>query len=119
MQTHKFLTLVLFCGTVFAVHAADVPENVKERNQFREFQLGQGMIYEVYVKSGDGGISLFRGGGIGNALAMTLNTASNVMAITKAGQSTEKGLSKDVSEMLKRGSGGGSSGGGNSGRGTQ
>ncbi|MGN0870803.1 MAG: hypothetical protein ACI4UV_06380 [Victivallales bacterium] len=54
MQTHKFLTLVLFCGTVFAVHAADVPENVKERNQFREFQLGQGMIYEVYVKSGDG-----------------------------------------------------------------
>ena len=63
--------------------------------------------------------SLFRGGGIGNALAMTLNTASNVMAITKAGQSTEKGLSKDVSEMLKRGSGGGSSGGGNSGRGTQ
>ena len=64
-------------------------------------------------------ISLFRGGGIGNALAMTLNTASNVMAITKAGQGTEKGLSKDVSEMLKRGSGGGNSGSGNTGGGTQ
>ena len=54
MLTHKLFTFALLCGTVFAVHAADVPENVKERNQFREFQLGQGMIYEVCVKSGDG-----------------------------------------------------------------
>lgn len=50
-------------------------------------------------------ISLFRGGGIGNAVAMTLNTASNVMAVSKAGQGTEKNLGKSVTDTVGRISG--------------
>ncbi len=48
-------------------------------------------------------ISLFRGGGIGNALAMSLNTASNVMSVAKAGQGAEKNFGKSVSDALGRG----------------
>lgn len=35
-------------------------------------------------------ISLFRGAGIGNALAMSLNTASNVMAVVRTGQTAAR-----------------------------
>ncbi len=54
MQKHKLFTLALLCGTAFAMNAAELPESVQKNNLFQEFRLGQGMIYEVYVKSGDG-----------------------------------------------------------------
>lgn len=62
-------------------------------------------------------IALFRGGGLGNALAMSLNTASNVMALSRAGLKTSRGLGGNISDMLRRGSGkdgssGNSAGGG-------
>ncbi|GEM_PF-3346672 len=41
-------------------------------------------------------ISLFRGAGIGNALALSLNTASNVMSVVKAGQGAGKGMAGKV-----------------------
>ncbi|MDD5597958.1 MAG: hypothetical protein PHV82_08440 [Victivallaceae bacterium] len=47
-------------------------------------------------------ISLFRGSGIGNAMAMTLNTASNIMAVSKAGQSVGKSVGKSVSDAISR-----------------
>ena len=37
-------------------------------------------------------LSLFRGAGIGNALAMSLNTGANVTSLIKAGHSTEKSI---------------------------
>lgn len=36
------------------MNATELPESVQKNNLFQEFRLGQGMIYEVYVKSGDG-----------------------------------------------------------------
>lgn len=54
MQKHKLFTLALLCGTAFAMNATELPESVQKNNLFQEFRLGQGMIYEVYVKSGDG-----------------------------------------------------------------
>ncbi len=54
MQKHKLFTLALLCGTAFAMNAAELPESVQKTNQFQEFQLAQGTVYEVYVKSGDG-----------------------------------------------------------------
>ena len=62
-------------------------------------------------------IALFRGGGLGNALTMSLNTASNVMALSGAGLKTNRGLGGNISDMLRRGSGkdgssGNSAGGG-------
>ncbi len=54
MQKHKLFTLALLCGTAFAMNAAELPEAVQKNNLFQEFRLGQGMIYEVYVKAGDG-----------------------------------------------------------------
>ncbi len=56
-------------------------------------------------------ISLFRGGGIGNALAMTLNTASNVMSVVKAGQGAEKNIGKSITDAIGRSGNCGSSGG--------
>ena len=47
-------------------------------------------------------ISLFRGGGIGNALSMSLNTASNVMSAAKAGQSFDKNFGKSISDAMRR-----------------
>ncbi len=47
-------------------------------------------------------ISLFRGSGIGNAMAMTLNTASNIMSVSKAGQSMGKNFGKSVSDTMSR-----------------
>ena len=52
MQKHKLFTLALLCGTAFAMNATELPESVQKNNLFQEFRLGQGMIYEVYVKSG-------------------------------------------------------------------
>ena len=54
MQKHKIFTLVLFLGVISFVNAGEVPKSVKDLNQFQEFQLAQGMIYEIYVKFGDG-----------------------------------------------------------------
>lgn len=54
MQKHKLFTLALLCGGALAVHAAEVPPAVADVNQFQEFRLAQGEIYELYVKSGDG-----------------------------------------------------------------
>lgn len=56
-------------------------------------------------------ISLFRGGGIGNALAMTLNTASNIMSVAKAGQATEKSFGKSITDAMGRGAGKGGNAG--------
>ena len=56
-------------------------------------------------------ISLFRGGGIGNALAMSLNTVSNVMSLAKAGQAAEKNLGKSVTDAIGRSGKSSSSGG--------
>ena len=50
-------------------------------------------------------VSLFRGGGIGNAVAMTLNTGSNIMALSKAGQNVEKNIGKSVSDAISRAAG--------------
>ena len=54
MQKHKIFTLVLLLGVISFVNAGEVPKSVKDLNQFQEFQLAQGMIYEIYVKFGDG-----------------------------------------------------------------
>lgn len=62
-------------------------------------------------------ISLFRGGGIGNALAMSLNTASNVMNLTKAGQASEKSLGKSITDAMTRNNSGNSGGANGSGGG--
>ncbi len=48
-------------------------------------------------------LSLFRGAGIGNALAMSLNTAANVMQLGKAGHGTEKGLGNTLANISKKG----------------
>ena len=45
-------------------------------------------------------LSLFRGGGFGNAIALSLNTVSNVMNLSKGGQSSEKNLGKSVSDAI-------------------
>jgi len=47
-------------------------------------------------------IALFRGSGIGNAMAMTLNTASNIMSVSKAGQGMGKNFGKSVSDSISR-----------------
>ena len=52
MFKHTILTSVLL-GGLLTVHA-ELPESVKELNQFREFRLAQGEIYELYVKFGTG-----------------------------------------------------------------
>lgn len=54
MQKHKIFTLALLCGGALALHAAEVSQAVADINQFQEFRLAQGEIYELYVKSGDG-----------------------------------------------------------------
>ncbi|WP_288592818.1 hypothetical protein [uncultured Victivallis sp.] len=54
MQKHKIFTLVLLLGVISFVNAGEVPKPIKDLNQFQEFQLAQGMIYEIYVKFGDG-----------------------------------------------------------------
>ena len=46
-------------------------------------------------------LSLFRGAGIGNALAMSLNTASNVMAVVKNSQAAGKASTGGVSTISK------------------
>ena len=46
-------------------------------------------------------IGLFRGAGIGNALAMSLNTASNVMAVVKNSQAAGKASTGGVSTISK------------------
>ncbi len=46
-------------------------------------------------------LSLFRGAGIGNALAMSLNTAANVMSLAKAGHGAEKGLGSSLGNIKK------------------
>ena len=43
-----------YLSSVDFVNAGEVPKSVKDLNQFQEFQLAQGMIYEIYVKFGDG-----------------------------------------------------------------
>lgn len=53
-------------------------------------------------------LSLFRGAGIGNALAMSLNTASNVMAVVKNSQAAGKASTGGVSTISKVLSGRGS-----------
>ena len=53
-------------------------------------------------------LSLFRGAGIGNALAMSLNTASNVMALVKNSQAAGKASTGGVSAISKVLSGRGS-----------
>ena len=55
MSKKTFYSLaMLVCSGLSAVSAADLPEKVKALNQFREFRLAQGQIYEILVKSGDG-----------------------------------------------------------------
>ena len=54
MQPNKLLALSLLCGGVMTVHAGPLPQAVADINQFQEFRLAQGEIYELYVKSGDG-----------------------------------------------------------------
>lgn len=54
MQKNKFFTLALLCGGALTVYAGQLPKSVADINQFREFRLAQGAIYELYVKSGDG-----------------------------------------------------------------
>ncbi|MDD5599973.1 MAG: hypothetical protein PHV82_18660 [Victivallaceae bacterium] len=54
MRTSKLFTLVLLCGGVFAARAAKLPQAVVNINQFQEFRLAQGEIYELYVKFGNG-----------------------------------------------------------------
>ena len=54
MYKNRFLTLVLLGGSTIAIHAADLPKAVAALNQFQEFRLAQGEIYELYVKFGDG-----------------------------------------------------------------
>lgn len=46
-------------------------------------------------------ISLFRGSGLGNALAMSLNTASNVMALVKSGQGASKSSANGLTSIAK------------------
>lgn len=54
MHPNKLLALSLLCGGVMTVHAGSLPQAVADINQFQEFRLAQGEIYELYVKSGDG-----------------------------------------------------------------
>ena len=46
-------------------------------------------------------ISLFRGAGIGNALAMSLNTASNGMAVVKSGYAASKATANGLTTISK------------------
>ena len=46
-------------------------------------------------------LSLFRGAGIGNALAMSLNTASNVMAVVKSGYAASKATANGLTTISK------------------
>ena len=55
MQKRTLFSLtMLLCSGIAPVFAADLPKEVKAINQFREFRLDQGQIYELYVKTGDG-----------------------------------------------------------------
>lgn len=54
MQKNKLFLLALLCGGALAVHAAELSKAVARANQFQEYRLAQGEIYELYVKSGDG-----------------------------------------------------------------
>ena len=54
MYKNRLLTLVLLGGSTIAIHATDLPKTVAALNQFQEFRLAQGEIYELYVKFGDG-----------------------------------------------------------------
>jgi hypothetical protein len=47
-------------------------------------------------------LSLFRGAGIGNALAMSLNTAANIMQLGKAGHGPEKSLGTTLGNLKKK-----------------
>jgi len=49
-------------------------------------------------------LSLFRGAGIGNALAMSLSTAANIMQLGKAGHGVEKGLGNTLGNISRKSS---------------